>query len=66
MSDRTTKLKGQANKVKGSLKETAGRITGNDRMQASGRADMTKGKGQVAVGSAGRKVQKIAKAIIGK
>lgn len=66
MSARTTKIKGQANKVKGNVKNAVGRATGNDRMQASGRADVSEGKGQVALGGAGQKVKKIAKAITGK
>lgn len=66
MSVRTTKAKGQAKEVKGHVKQAVGRATGNDRMEASGRADVSVGKGQAAVGKAGQKVKKIAKKITGK
>jgi len=33
-------MKGQANEAKGKVKEAAGRVTGNDRLKASGRADV--------------------------
>jgi len=66
MSARTQKLKGQANQVKGKVKKTAGRATGNDRMEASGRADVTEGKGQAAVGGVRLKVKEITKKIAGK
>jgi uncharacterized protein YjbJ (UPF0337 family) len=60
------KMKGQAKEVKGKVKKAVGRATGNDRMQASGRADVTEGKGQAALGGAGQKVKKITEAIVGK
>lgn len=66
MSARTTKLKGQSKEVKGQVKQAVGRATGNDRMTASGRTDVSLGKGQAAVGNAGQKVKKIAKKIAGK
>jgi uncharacterized protein YjbJ (UPF0337 family) len=66
MSARTTKMKGQAKEVKGNVKQAVGRATGNERMTASGRTDVSLGKGQAAIGSAGQKVKKIAKKITGK
>lgn len=66
MSARTMKTKGQAKEIKGKVKQAAGRVTGNERMQASGRADVSAGKGQAALGDAGQKVKKITKKIVGK
>jgi len=66
MSARTTKMKGQQKEVKGKVKEAVGRVTGNDRMKASGRADVSAGKAQSAYGAAGHKVKKITKRIVGK
>ena len=36
------KTRNAAQKVKGQLKEAAGRVTGDDRLEAEGRADKTK------------------------
>lgn len=66
MSARTTKMKGQANEAKGNVKVAAGRVTGNDRMKASGRADVAEGKAQSTLGDAGQKVKSITKKITGK
>jgi uncharacterized protein YjbJ (UPF0337 family) len=37
------KAKNTAQQAKGTLKETAGKISGNDKLQAEGKADRTKG-----------------------
>jgi uncharacterized protein YjbJ (UPF0337 family) len=66
MSAGTMKQKGQAKEVKGKVKEAVGRATGNQRMKASGRADVSEGKAQAALGDAGQKVNKITKKIVGK
>ena len=66
MSDRMTKLKGRANEAKGKVKKEAGRVTGNDRLEASGRADGAEGKAQVALGNASQKVKKFTKKTVGK
>ena len=66
MSARTMKMKGQGKQVKEKVKKTVGRVTGNDRMQASGRADVTEGKGQAALGGAGQKLKKITEKIVGR
>jgi uncharacterized protein YjbJ (UPF0337 family) len=39
----TDKAKNTAEKVKGKAKETAGQVSGNDRMRAEGKADQMKG-----------------------
>ena len=46
------RVEGAADKAKGSLKEAAGKITGDAKLQAEGSADKTKGKLQNAVGGA--------------
>jgi uncharacterized protein YjbJ (UPF0337 family) len=66
MSAGTMKKKGQAKEVKGNVIAAAGKVTGNDKMKASGRADVAEGKAQSAVGGASQKIQKIAKKITGK
>lgn len=66
MSARTMRTKGQAKEIKGKMKQVVGRVTGNDRMKASGRADVSAGKGQAALGDAGQTVKKIATKIVGK
>ena len=37
------KMKNKAQEVKGKVKESAGRATGNDRLRAKGKADQAKG-----------------------
>jgi uncharacterized protein YjbJ (UPF0337 family) len=66
MSAGTMKKKGQANEVKGEAIEAVGKVTGNDRMKASGRADLAEGKAQAGLGDAGQKVKKFTKKITGK
>lgn len=66
MSAGTMKKKGQAKQVKGKAKEAVGKVTGNDRMKASGRADVGEGKARAALGGAGVKVKKVGKTIAGK
>lgn len=44
--------KGAMDKAKGKAKEAAGKVTGNDRMAAEGKADQTKGKAKEAMGDA--------------
>ena len=45
--------KGTANKAKGEVKETVGRVTGNERLEAEGKKDKLKGEVQKRVGDAG-------------
>ena len=52
-------IKGAAEKVKGAIKEGAGKITGDDKMVAEGKADKAAGAARQSVGDvkdAGRKV----------
>ncbi len=44
-------MKGAARDAKGSIKEAAGRATGDERLEAEGTADKVAGKGQKAVGN---------------
>lgn len=44
------RIKGAANQAKGSVKEAAGKMTGDAKLQAEGKADKLKGKVQNAAG----------------
>lgn len=44
------RIKGSAAQAKGKVKEVAGKVTGDKKMQAEGNADQVKGKLQNAVG----------------
>jgi uncharacterized protein YjbJ (UPF0337 family) len=44
------RIAGAANQVKGSVKEAAGKVTGDAKLQADGKADKLKGKVQNAIG----------------
>ena len=44
------RVDGLANQVKGAVKETTGKVTGNGRLEAEGVADKTGGKVQEGVG----------------
>lgn len=46
------RIKGAADKAKGSLKEAAGKVTGDAKLQAEGKADKAKGAVRNAVGGA--------------
>jgi uncharacterized protein YjbJ (UPF0337 family) len=46
------RVKGAANQAKGSVKEGVGRMTGDHKAQAEGKADKAKGKVQSAAGGA--------------
>jgi uncharacterized protein YjbJ (UPF0337 family) len=52
MSSTTDKIKGVANEAAGNIKQGAGKVTGNDNLQAEGLAQEAKGKAQKAVGDA--------------
>lgn len=45
-------VKGAAEKGKGKIKEAAGHVTGNKRLQTEGKIDQVKGAGHNAVGDA--------------
>lgn len=44
-------MKGAAKDAKGAMKETVGRATGDERLEAEGTADRTEGKIQKGVGN---------------
>ncbi len=46
------RIAGAGNQVKGAVKEAAGKVTGDAKLQAEGVADKMKGKVQNAVGGA--------------
>ena len=46
------RIEGSANQAKGAIKETAGKMTGDAKLQGEGAADKVKGKVQNAVGGA--------------
>jgi uncharacterized protein YjbJ (UPF0337 family) len=50
-------VKGTTDKVKGSVKDTVGSITGNKRMQAEGKVDKAKGTARQKVGDIKEKLR---------
>jgi uncharacterized protein YjbJ (UPF0337 family) len=46
------RIKGAADQAKGAVKETAGKITGDAKLQTEGQADKLKGKVENAAGGA--------------
>ena len=50
-------VKGVGKQIKGSVKETAGRVTGNRRVEAEGAAEKTVGKVQKGFGDIKEKVK---------
>jgi uncharacterized protein YjbJ (UPF0337 family) len=46
------RMSGAMNQAKGSLKDAAGKVTGDTKLQAEGKADKAVGKAQSAVGGA--------------
>jgi uncharacterized protein YjbJ (UPF0337 family) len=52
MGATTDKVKGTANEMAGQAKQSVGKATGNDRMQAEGAGQEVKGKVQKSVGDA--------------
>jgi uncharacterized protein YjbJ (UPF0337 family) len=44
------RIKGSAQKIKGDLKDAAGKALGDKKLQAEGKADKAKGKVQNAIG----------------
>jgi uncharacterized protein YjbJ (UPF0337 family) len=45
-------VKGVADKVKGAVKDAAGAVTGNEKLQAEGKIDKAKGAAHEALGNA--------------
>jgi uncharacterized protein YjbJ (UPF0337 family) len=54
------RVKGKTNQGIGSVKEAAGKVTGNEDMEAEGAAQKTKGKVEDTAGRAKDKVKEIA------
>lgn len=50
-------LKGTAKKARGSVKETAGKATGDDKMRDEGKADKAEGRLQKGFGKAKDKIR---------
>jgi uncharacterized protein YjbJ (UPF0337 family) len=46
------RIKGMADQAKGAVKDAAGKVTGDSKLQAEGKADKLKGKIENAVGGA--------------
>ena len=46
------RIEGAAKNIGGKIKETAGKVTGDTKLQAEGKADQVEGKVQNAVGGA--------------
>ena len=44
------RIEGSANQAKGAIKQGAGKLTGDAKLQAEGAADKVKGKAQNAIG----------------
>ena len=44
------RIKGEAQQAKGAVKEAAGKVTGDTKLQAEGKADKAAGKVQNAIG----------------
>ena len=49
MGEMTDKLKAAGNKTAGAVKDTIGGMTGNDKLQAEGKAQKAKGESQQTV-----------------
>jgi uncharacterized protein YjbJ (UPF0337 family) len=49
-------MEGKGENLKGKIKETAGNVTGNERLQGEGQADQAAGKTQEKYGEGKRKV----------
>ena len=50
-------VKGRATEAKGAIKQAAGKVVGNERLQGEGMVDKAKGKTQAAYGDAKQKVK---------
>ena len=59
-------IKGRVEQVTGQVKETAGKVVGNDRLETEGKAERLKGKVQAGYGDAKEDVKDKAKDLINK
>lgn len=57
------RISGAADKAKGTIKETAGKVLGNDRLRAEGMADKAKGEVKQKAGEIADKARDAAKKI---
>ena len=57
------RVKGKGRQATGSAKETAGKATGNEELEAEGKAEKLQGKGQDTLGRAKDKVKQTTKKI---
>ena len=55
------RIEGSANQAKGAIKEGAGKLTGDAKLQAEGAADKAKGKVQNAVGGLKDQIRDVSK-----
>ena len=55
--------KGFAKKVEGTVKDAVGKLTGNEKLQAEGKADKAEGSGREAVGDVKDAGQNVADAV---
>ncbi len=63
MSSTTDKIKGASNEAAGNIKQSVGKVTGNEKLQAEGKAQEVEGKTQRAVGGAKDGVKNAADAV---
>ncbi|CAO4151886.1 hypothetical protein LPLAFNJD_LOCUS3557 [Methylorubrum aminovorans] len=63
MSSTTDKIKGAANEVAANVKQGVGNLTGNEKLQAEGKAQEVEGKTQRTVGEAKEGVKNAADAV---
>ncbi|WP_411903514.1 CsbD family protein [Methylorubrum thiocyanatum] len=66
MSSTTDKIKGLANEAAGNVKQGLGKVTGNDRFVAEGKAQELKGEAQKTVGDVKDGAKNLADKITGK
>ncbi len=66
MSSTTDKIKGRANEAAGNVKQGLGKVTGNDRLVAEGKAQELKGEAQKTVGDVKDGAKNLADKITGK
>ncbi|WP_232631282.1 CsbD family protein [Methylobacterium sp. Leaf118] len=66
MSSTADKVKGLANEAAGNLKQGVGKATGNEQLQAEGKAQEVKGEGQQLKGDAKQAAHDTAETVKGK
>ncbi|MFG5121709.1 CsbD family protein [Methylorubrum sp. POS3] len=66
MSSTTDKIKGLANEAAGNIKQGVGKATGNENLQAEGKAQELKGEAQKAKGDVKEGAQHVADKVTGK